>query len=135
MPVTYVIDVGSNILRTTCTNPLRLADVVDHFHQLKMDPMCVGPLDVLLDLRATDFLPESQQLGAVVSEIAAIQNKVQFGSCGIVTANDAMFGMMRMFEVTARGYFRATRVFRSMNEAEAWLAAQRVGDSSDEMAG
>jgi hypothetical protein len=123
------------MLRTACTNPLKFADVVDHFHQLKMDPLCAGPLDVLLDVSTTDFLPQSTQLGAVVSEIAGIQEKVQFGYCAIVATNDAMFGMMRMFEVVARGYFRATRVFRGMKEAEAWLTAQRAGDNSDELAG
>jgi hypothetical protein len=32
--------------------------------------------------------------------------------------------MMRMFEVFAEDYFRETRVFRTVGEAELWLASQ-----------
>jgi hypothetical protein len=131
----YAIDVAGKMLRTSAVNPLTFADVVDHLRQLKQDPLCAGPMDVLLDLRSTNFLPQSTELNAVVSEVSGIRDKVQFGNLAMVAQNDALYGMMRMFEVTARDYFRATRVFRGMNEAEAWLNGQKVEDSSEELAG
>ena len=38
---------------------------------------------------------------------------------------DALFGMMRMFEVFAEGQFRKTQAFRTVGEAEVWLTLER----------
>lgn len=114
-----------NLIRTTCHSPLTFADVIDHFRTLKDDPACSGHLDVLLDVSEADSLPATTQLGAVATELAVVRAKVQFGNCAVVATRNAMFGMMRMFEVLAARYFDAIQVFRSSAEAEAWLAAQR----------
>jgi hypothetical protein len=106
-----------------------LADVIDHFRTLSEDPVCAGHLDVLLDVREADSLPESNQLRVVSSEIAAIRVKVQFGLCAIVAKRDAMFGMMRMFGVFAERGFGAIRVFRGTAEAEAWLMSQQSAEA------
>ncbi len=126
MPVTYSINLYDKIIRTTCSSPLTFAEVIGHFRELHQDPACAGYLDVLLDLSEADALPESGQFGAITAELSAIRAKTQFGICAIVATRDAMFGMMRMFEVLARPYFLATRVFRGGPEAEAWLMAQRT---------
>lgn len=81
----------------------------------------------MLDMSEADQLPASDQFGPINAEMAAIRHKVQFGSCAIVAPRDAMFGMMRMFEVIAAPYFKAIRVFRGKTEAEAWLSAQSSG--------
>jgi hypothetical protein len=99
--------------------------VIHHFRTLKDDPACSGRLDVLLDVSDADSLPAATQLGAVATELAVVRAKVQFGSCAVVATRDAMFGMMRMFEVLAARYFEAIHVFRSSAEAEAWLLARR----------
>lgn len=125
VPVTYVIDSAEKIIRTTCASPLTFEQVIGHFQTLQQDPVCAGYLDVLLDVSEADALPESGQFGAINAELAAVRAKAQFGICAIVATRDAMFGMMRMFEVLARPYFLATRVFRGRPEAEVWLAAER----------
>ena len=130
MPVTYRIDVARRLIRTSCTSPLTFAEVIAHFHTLSTDPICSGYLDVLLDVSAADELPASNQLGAVTAELGAIRQKVQFGFCAIVAARDAMFGMMRMFEVFAGPYFRKIRVFRDLPTAEAWLLAPQSAEST-----
>lgn len=123
MPVTYTIDAASKLIRTACSGPITLADVMEHFRQLKGDPACVGYFDVLLDLREADSLPESDQLRAVNSQLRAIRVEVEFGMCAIVVNRDAMFGMMRMFGIFAERNFRAIRVFREATEAEVWLTS------------
>jgi len=125
VPITYVIDSSEKIIRTTCASPLTFEQVIGHFQTLQQDPACAGYLDVLLDVSEADALPESGQFGAINAELAAIRSKTQFGICAIVATRDAMFGMMRMFEVLARPYFLATRAFRARPESEAWLAEQR----------
>ena len=126
MPVTYEIDAARCVIRTVCSRPLTFADVMDHFRQLGADPACVGRLDVLLDVSDADLLPESSQIGAVGAAVSSIRKKVQFGACGIVAVSDAMFGMMRMFEVHAGDYFSVIQVFRNTAEAKAWLALQKT---------
>jgi hypothetical protein len=41
-----------------------------------------------------------------------------------VADRDALFGMMRVFEVNVGDYFDAIHVFRRMGEAEMWLSSQ-----------
>ena len=54
----------------------------------------------------------------------------------IVANRDAVFGMMRVFEVMAEEYFRVTRTFRVADEAEAWLLWQQsLADQKSSEAG
>jgi len=125
MPVTYTIDAEEKVIRTSCTNPLTLPDVLDHFRALREDPEFFGSLDVLLNVSEVDALPERTQLGAVITDLGTVVKKASFGACAIVASRDAMFGMMRVFEVFAGRYFRAICVFRELAEAEQWLLAQK----------
>jgi hypothetical protein len=127
MPVTYRIDTVKKLIITTCTGEVRLADVLAHFEELGNDPACAGELDVLLNVSDQVVVPRSAQLSAVGGAISMIRDKVQFRFCAVVARGDAMFGMMRVFEVFAGKYFRAIRVFRHAPEADAWLTNQRAG--------
>jgi|HubBroStandDraft_6_1064221.scaffolds.fasta_scaffold98694_2 hypothetical protein len=125
MPVTYTIDVQGKVIRTICASPLTFAEVLDHFRELREDPAFSGTLDVLLNVDGVDALPERAQLGTVSAELGAVVKKAKFGSCAIFASRDAMFGMMRIFEVFAAPYFRNIRVFRGPAEAEQWLVSER----------
>ena len=118
MPVDLLIDTTRQLIRTTCSGPICLANVIEHFRQLRDDPACVGCL--LLDVREADSLPDSDQLRAVNSQLHVMRAAVEFGLCAIVVNRDAMFGMMRVFGVFAERNFRAIRVFRKAAGAEAW---------------
>jgi hypothetical protein len=131
VPVTYKIDVQRRLIHTICSGPVELSEIAEHFRMLLEDPACVGPFDVLLDVSEQKNIPISLQLGAVTREIAAVRQKVQFGSCAIVAPGDVMFGMMRMFEIFATPYFKAIRVFRSLAAAQAWLGLERENSSSE----
>jgi hypothetical protein len=126
MPVTYKIDAARRLIHTTCSRPLTFTEVIEHFRTLKEDPACTGHLDVLLDVSEADSLPVSSQLGPISAELDAVRAKVQFGVCAIIATRDAMFGMMRIFEVVAGPYFRAIRVFRGAAEAQAWLVSRQT---------
>jgi hypothetical protein len=113
MPVTYAIDAQERVIRTRCIGMVTLAEVVGHFRELERDPDCVGRLDVLLDLSETNSLPRTQDIQAIPNELARIREKIRFEACAIVASTDALFGMLRMFEVLAERYFRVIHVFRS----------------------
>ena len=131
MPVTYRIDTPAKTITTTCIGPVKLPDILDHFRELERDPACSGQLDVLLDVSEAEALPQTTQLSAVSGAVSMIREKVQFRFCAIVASRDAMFGMMRIFEVFAGRFFRAIRVFRNASEAEEWLAGQRASQNAE----
>jgi hypothetical protein len=125
MPVTYQIDRANRLIHTICTGPLTAAEVVDHFRILENDPSCPDYIDVLLEVRDGSNVPKSDELRHVVQAIERVRSRVNFGTCAIVARSDALFGMMRMFEVFAEAYFRKTQTFRTVGEAEVWLAMER----------
>jgi hypothetical protein len=125
MPVTYQIDKTNRIIRTKCTGPVTIEEVVEHFHVLGQDPDCPDSVDVLLDLSEQTSIPNKENLRDVTSEIKRVQGRVRFGVCAIVAYTDVLYGMLRMFEVFAEQYFRKSYVFRSPSDAEAWLASER----------
>jgi hypothetical protein len=130
MPVTYRIDKVNGIIHTRCTGPVTIEEVVDHFRVLEQDPDCPKILDVLLDLSEQTSVPKKENLQAVTGEISRIRGRVQFGTCAIVACNDALFGMLRMFEVFAEQCFHQSRVFRTEREAEVWLASEHQTTSA-----
>jgi hypothetical protein len=126
----YQIDGDKKIIRTRCLEPLTVEEVLEHFRALERDPNCPERLDVLLDVSAATSVPLSENLRQVTREIGRVRSRVQFGTCAIVASKDVFFGMMRMLEVFAEDYFRETRVFRVLADAEAWLATQAKDTSS-----
>jgi len=125
MPITYQIDTSRGVIRTRCVGDVRLPDVLGHFRQLQIDDNRPARLDVILDLTETTSLPSSDQLREVSEAIGRIRNDVQFRACAIVTDSDAWFGTAQVFEVLAARNFTATKVFREIGEAEAWITARR----------
>jgi hypothetical protein len=130
MPVKYQIDKANRIIRTKCIGPVTIEEVVDHFRALERDPDCPNHVDVLLDLSEETSVPKKENLQEVASEIRRIRGRVRFGTCAIVATTDALFGMLRMFEVFTEKYFRESCVFRTAGEAEEWLAAQHPTTSA-----
>jgi hypothetical protein len=121
MPVTYKINSAKRLIRTTCTGKVNPEEVANHFRELERDPNRPDRLNVLLDLSEVTSLPETPDLRMVRHQLEKLTRSVQFQACAIVACDDALFGMMRMFEVFAREHFVVTHVFRLMAEAEAWL--------------
>jgi hypothetical protein len=124
MPVSHQFDRERSLVRTRCEGDVRFEEVMRHFRELEGDPSLPARLDVLLDLTEMRSLPESGQLRAVAGEIDRLQGRVAWGACAIVAADDALFGMSRMFHVFAEAHFARSSVFRELDDAERWLASQ-----------
>jgi hypothetical protein len=126
MPIVYELDPNAALIRTRCIGAVSVEDVLSHFDTLEADPRATGArLDVLLDLTELTTLPESGQLREAASRIGRVE-KLAFAAIAIVTASEALFGMLRMFEVFSERFFSATRVFRERAEADAWLLEKRT---------
>lgn len=125
MPITYKIDTARNVIRTEAFGRLRLPEIVDHFRILETDSKLPESADVFLDLSKVDSLPNTPQLSTVVGQLRRIRSKIRFNACAIVVSREALFGMMRIFEVLAQDYFRVTCTFRTTADAEAWFVSQQ----------
>ncbi len=125
MPVTYQIDRPDAIIRTKCSGDVTVEEVIGHFRELAGDPDCPDRPDVLLDLSEQTTIPKSDELRAVAREIGKVRWRARFGACAIIACQDALFGMIRMFEVFTEDLFGETGVFRSLPDAEAWLSERR----------
>jgi hypothetical protein len=135
MPITYAIDTSERVIRTRCVGMTTFAEVAGHFQELERDPECVGHLDVLLDLSEMTSVPLARQIQAVPFEIMRVGKKVRFEACAVIATTDALFGMLRMFEVLAERFFRVIHVFRTKAEAEAWLVSEKQRSSQGDEVG
>jgi hypothetical protein len=129
MPVTYQIDPARHLIRTKCIGPITLQEVLQHFQDLKADLSRPEWLDVLLDLDELTSLPSSAELRTVAHAVSAVRPTLEFRDCAICAPTDAIFGMLRVWEVFTEQFFRATQVFRSLEEAERWLELRPPGTS------
>jgi hypothetical protein len=101
MPVSYEIDRKRNRIATRCVGDTTLSEVLEHFDVLERDGQRPPHLDVLLDLTEQTNLPTAQQVQAAASRIGMAKWVIDFRACAIVVNRDALFGMLRMFEVFA----------------------------------
>ena len=121
MPISYEIDRGRNRIATRCFGDTTLTEVLAHFDELERDQDRPSHLDVYLDLTEQTNLPTAQQIQAAASRIGMAKWMIDFRACAIVVNRDALFGMLRMFEVFAHPHFERLRVFRDASQARAWL--------------
>lgn len=125
MPVTYTIDRELSAVHTVCSGRVTYEEVAAHFAQLSADPALPDRIDILLDVSQTTSLPLSQEIMSVSSDIEHLGTLTKLQACAIVATQDAMFGMVRMLEAFTERMFSAINVFRSLDEAQTWLAAER----------
>jgi len=71
MPVTYQIDGVNRIIHTTCSGPITVHDVIDHFRALEQDPSVPDRVDVLLEVRKGTSVPQSDDLRRTISAFGA----------------------------------------------------------------
>jgi hypothetical protein len=132
MPVDYQIDAGRRLIRTRCIGPLGFEEVIAHFRQLAADPLVPEEPDVLLDFSELTTFPDRDQVYSVAREVRELRPRISWRNLAIVAPRDLAFGIARMFEMISEPSFRATRVFRSLADAERWIekpdaAAPRPG--------
>jgi hypothetical protein len=127
MPILYDIDETRSLIRTRCVGVTTLAEVVDHFKELRADPRLPKRPNVLLDLTALVSAPERDQLRSVVAEMKEVGASLHWGVLAVVARTDLLFGMSRILAVFVEDVFSNTGVFRQLAEAERWIDAQIAG--------
>jgi len=121
MPVDYEIDASRRLIRTRCTGPVTIAEVIAHFRTLEADPRVPVQPDVLLDFSELTAFPDRNQIQSVALAVRDLAPAISWHNCAIVAPRDLAFGIGRMFEMISEPSFRATMVFRRLDDAELWL--------------
>jgi hypothetical protein len=120
--MTYRIDTANAMIRTENIGDVTMGEVSSFFQELARDPDCPDHVNVLFDLTKQTWVPRSDDLRMATCKVSNIRGRVQFEACALVACTDVLFGMSRMFQVFAEDVFREVEVFRSVADAEAWLA-------------
>lgn len=128
MPIEYTIDHGRRLVMATGRGTLTSDDIFNYQQQVWSLPEVSGYDELMdmtnverIDLRSVDRIKRLAELSASMDP-AAVQSKF-----AIVAPGDYAFGLGRMYESYRRLEGRSTKqvgVFRSMEEAQAFLASQ-----------
>lgn len=124
-PLSYDLDAALGRLHVRCSGPLTLDEVLAFFRALEREEILPRRLDVLADVRATESLPDTEDVRIAALEIRQLALGARWGACAVVADRDAAYGVARMFLMLADRVFGATSVFRDVDSAELWLAAQK----------
>jgi hypothetical protein len=130
MPITYRIDPKLRRVIATASGTFTDADVFGYQREVWTRADVAG-FDEIVDMTAVDNVdlpvPSSERMKALASESATsdVPTPSRFA---IVAPGDLTFGLGRMYAVYREQDRRSTkevRVFRSMDEALAWLDEKR----------
>lgn len=129
MPIDYVIDVNSRRVVATAHGTLTDADVFGYQRAVWSHPEVVG-FDEIVDMTDVEHIdlptPSGERMRALAELSAAMD--VAPSRFAIVAPTDSVFGLARMYGAYRQSEGRSTkevRVFRSMDDALAWLGADR----------
>ena len=129
MPVTYEIDIPAALIVTRCIGDVTLADVLEHFRELRRVWPPVDRLDVVLDLRGLTSQPSPKELVEVTKEIDAEIGRHRFGRCAVVANQEPMRESMYEFEGLVYRFFDGgLQVFRTPEGALMWLGRSPTPD-------
>jgi hypothetical protein len=82
----------------------------------------------LIDARGATTDITSDQVRRLVRRAADMLRLVDLGPTAIVTNDDVVYGMARMYSILAEGVGAAAEAFRDMESATRWLERMRVED-------
>lgn len=127
MPLSYRIDRERALVLTEGSGVLTDEDILAHKGKLMMDPDFTPGMAQLSDVRNIERLAVTPEgVKAMVHHDVGSGVHRGGGQMALVVSTDLVFGMARMYELMGGLADRdagQVGVFRSMEEATAWLAA------------
>lgn len=122
MPIDYRIDSTLGIVFTTATGTLTNQELIAHKRRLQEDPAFRAGMGQLSDVRGVDRLDVTTD-GVVqfAQHDATHAGTLERSKLAIVATEDVIFGMARMYPTRTSSHRPNVGVFRSLDEATAWL--------------
>ena len=122
MPMTYRIDSRRRLVLTHATGVLTDDDVIAHKERLLRDPEFRSDMAELSDVRAIERLAVTATgVAAMVAHDTNHAGAWRGHRLALVVTSDVAFGMARMYQSLGDDGQGSVGVFRTMEEAEAWL--------------
>jgi hypothetical protein len=133
MPSEYQIDVANRLVRARAWGVLTHDDLMATLLGIRNDPAFKSDFSQLYDFR--EALP-SPISAAKVRDLASYSNFGAGSRRALVAANDAIYGLLRMYAAHREAIGREQiAVFRSLADAQAWLQSKdRLFDSHTDSA-
>jgi hypothetical protein len=131
MPVQQWVERDRRRIRLVAAGELTMDDILKAINGAVEDPAFEPGFDVLSDHRALGEPLTSDQLKQATAHLQNLSQHFAGSRYAVVATTPASYGMMRMFSVLAERIPLKVGVFRSMEEAEAWLASPSSNEAGD----
>jgi len=97
-------------------------EVTERFLAAMEDPACPRPVALLVDVSRSESLATrpSEEIKRVAKFLGPYADRIG-GRCAVVAPADVQFGLSQMGSVHSEGVGVTSRVFRSREDALAWL--------------
>lgn len=118
MPASYDIDEQQRLVTTRLWGPVTEDEVLDHNERLRTDPKFDPTFRQMADMSGVTEIRVGTRL---INETAQDQFFTPGTRRAFVAADDAVFGMARMFALQGEGLGQTIEVFRDRRKAEEWL--------------
>ena len=119
--MTFELDRARRTVLTMASGLVTYDDLARHLAEEQRDD-ALGFAEVFDGRSATtDITPE--QVRALVARTDSLLRQGRLGALAIVTDSDLAFGMARMYQILAEPLPVQIGVFRTLDEATAWLSA------------
>jgi len=125
MPVRQWIEADRRRIRAVVAGDFKLDDVLEAIDASVSDPDFEPGFDVLSDHSEVGAPMGTDQLKQMTAHLQRLSRQLKDARWAIVASKPVSYGMMRMLSVFAERVPMRVEVFRSLEEAEAWLAAPR----------
>jgi hypothetical protein len=119
MPIRYSVDRLHGRLLTHADGVVTFHDINAHLDLEQRDRNLDRP--ELVDARGAKADLTTEQIRRLVQRAANMLRVVDLGPTAIVTNNDVVFGMARMYSLLAESVGVAAEVFRDLESATRWL--------------
>jgi hypothetical protein len=118
--------VRGRIVEWDATQVRSVEDVLEVWDAINADPRVLASSGLLIDNGESDFDAPAGDVARLAHAVAPRLPKVR--AVAIVASKPLHFGMARQFEAFAEGSSAAIHVFRDLESARQWLAAQLPRD-------
>ena len=124
MPVTYQWD--GPLLKLELAGTYEPEDVIRQFEAALADPRAAEKVALLVDLSRSESIGtrNPSQIRLVAQALEPYTERIE-GRCALVAPEDVQFGLSRMGSVYSESVGVEAEVFRSEEDALAWLGIKR----------
>jgi len=122
MPIQYVRDPARGWLFTTAYGLVTFLEINEHL-DVEEHSRDLGQPE-LVDARTATTNLTADQIRRLAQRAADTASRIPLGPTAIVTTNDVVFGMARMYSAFAERARARVEVFRDMDAADVWLEGE-----------